>query len=176
MERFAALFAIVLLAGCTQIIPTPDQRQEPVSSSIIAAPVAAVQPITQFSTLGVETDRGLLFTLESVYFDVDRASLRPEARFQLDQIATDIAQYSMTRRIMVEGHTDSTGATSYNQTLSERRADTVRRALTERGIDISRIRARGMGEMQPVASNSNRSGRQQNRRVEITLLNEGLLQ
>ena len=73
--------------------------------------------------------------------------------------------YSLT----VEGHTDSTGTDEYNQSLSERRAESVRQALINKGASSANVFAVGFGESRPVASNSTHQGRSQNRRVEIVI-------
>ena len=72
-------------------------------------------------------------------------------------------------KVSVEGHTDSVGSNSYNQDLSDRRAFSVRSALTDMGISVDRVATRGYGEEFPVASNNNAGSRQLNRRVEIVL-------
>jgi OOP family OmpA-OmpF porin len=71
--------------------------------------------------------------------------------------------------VKIEGHTDSRGSSEYNINLSEMRAESVRSFLINSGISPQRISARGMGEDYPVATNSSASGRQQNRRVEVTI-------
>lgn len=160
----------LLMSGCTSFNETPYQKTQPA----IAVPLIAGSGPTQLSAMsafGTETDRGLLFTLESIFFDLDKATLRPEARQRLDEIANNIMMYNGNRSIVVEGHADSTGPASYNQELSEARAATVRNALIQRGILPARITTQSFGETQPVANNNTASGRQQNRRVEITLLN-----
>lgn len=164
----------LLMAGCGSLKQkTPYEETQPT----IAVPLisSSTQPLSSLSamSLGVETDRGLMFTLESVFFDVDKASLRPEAQQRLNEIVSDIMRYGAARLIMVEGHADSTGATPYNQSLSESRAITVKNALISRGVDASRITHQGFGELKPVATNNTSAGRQLNRRVEITLLNDG---
>jgi OOP family OmpA-OmpF porin len=72
--------------------------------------------------------------------------------------------------VEVAGHTDSVGSEEYNQGLSERRANTVRDYLASKGINASRLTARGYGEGRPVASNDTSEGRQENRRVELVVL------
>jgi outer membrane protein OmpA-like peptidoglycan-associated protein len=101
-----------------------------------------------------------------VLFDTASAALRPESRSTLSDMATVFARYP-NQTISVEGHTDSVGTDDYNQTLSEKRADSVRDYLVDRGVSSSRIHARGYGEDQPKASNETVEGRQLNRRVEI---------
>ena len=70
----------------------------------------------------------------------------------------------------VEGHTDSVGTDDFNQSLSERRAESVKSYLTQQGIPAASIRSRGLGEGQPVATNDSATGRQQNRRVEVVVM------
>jgi len=74
---------------------------------------------------------------------------------------------------VIEGHTDSTGSDSYNQELSQRRAEAVRNFLVSNGITGDRIVARGYGESYPVTVNTTEAGRQQNRRVEVVIAHEG---
>ncbi|ALG66751.1 OmpA family protein [Beggiatoa leptomitoformis] len=121
---------------------------------------------------GKQTDRGLVLTLGDVLFETNKAELMPGALGNIDKIALFLQQ-NADRNILVEGHTDSVGSDQYNMTLSERRADSVRFALIQRGVASNRILARGFGKARPIASNDSAGGRQQNRRVEITILNAG---
>ena len=73
------------------------------------------------------------------------------------------------RNLIVEGHTDSRGSESYNQGLSQRRADAVRDYLVKRGYPADRIQSRGKGEGSPIANNASPEGRANNRRVEIII-------
>jgi outer membrane protein OmpA-like peptidoglycan-associated protein len=101
-----------------------------------------------------------------ILFDVDSTSLRSASRETLRALASNFSQYP-DNIISVEGHTDSTGTDSHNQSLSEGRASSVRNYLVDQGVASSKISARGYGEMQPKASNDSPEGRQLNRRVEI---------
>lgn len=118
-----------------------------------------------------QTDRGMVLTLGDVLFDLNRAELKPAGEATVRRLADFMSEYQQ-RRVRVEGYTDSTGEASYNQGLSERRADSVRDALMGMGISGNRIETRGYGEEYPVASNSSAAGRQQNRRVEIVISDE----
>jgi len=122
-----------------------------------------------------ETERGLVLTLGDVLFATAKAELNYNAMRNLDKLAEFLKKYP-NRDILVEGHTDSRGSESMNLTLSQNRADSVRSALVSRGVDGTRITARGYGKSQPVADNSTESGRSQNRRVEIVILKEGRTQ
>lgn len=118
-----------------------------------------------------QTDRGMVLTLGDVLFDLNRAELKAAGEKTISRLADFMYEYE-DRRVRVEGYTDSTGEASYNQGLSERRAEAVRDALTNMGISRDRIEVRGYGEEYPVASNDSSSGRQQNRRVEIVISDE----
>jgi len=97
--------------------------------------------------------------------------LLPRAAKNIDQLSQFMNKYP-DRKIVVEGHTDSRGSAEYNMLLSKRRADSVKNALVEKGIDESRIMTRGYGETHPAASNKTAAGRQQNRRVEVIILDQ----
>lgn len=118
------------------------------------------------------TDRGMVLTLGDVLFETNRATLSPGAVRTIDQLAAFMKKYP-EKNIVVEGHTDSRGKSEYNMTLSQRRADSVKTALIEKGIEAGRITAMGYGETFPVAGNETAAGRQQNRRVEVVILEEG---
>jgi outer membrane protein OmpA-like peptidoglycan-associated protein len=101
-----------------------------------------------------------------VLFDFNSASLRPASRSSLREMANVFDRYPDTT-IRVEGFTDSIGSASYNERLSERRADSVAGYLENLGVRGSRIDSIGFGESRPRATNNTASGRQLNRRVEI---------
>ncbi|MCR8914986.1 DUF4398 domain-containing protein [Marinobacter panjinensis] len=118
-----------------------------------------------------QTDRGMVLTLGDVLFDLNRAELKSSGEATVERLAEFMREYE-DRRVRVEGYTDSTGAASYNQELSERRAESVRDALVSMGISRDRVETKGFGEEFPVASNDTSGGRQQNRRVEIVISDE----
>lgn len=103
-----------------------------------------------------------------VSFDVNQASIKNSFRDSLNKVANVISEYDKTA-IHVIGHTDSTGSQSYNQQLSEKRASSVARYLSQNGVVRTRMRMAGRGEELPVANNASSAGRSQNRRVEIYL-------
>jgi outer membrane protein OmpA-like peptidoglycan-associated protein len=116
------------------------------------------------------SSRGLVVTLGDMMFDTGRAELKSGADRHLDMIATFLQQHP-ERKVLIEGFTDNVGGESYNQQLSERRAEAVRSALVSRGVDASRIDVAGYGEEYPVGTNADSGGRQLNRRVEVVLSN-----
>ena len=114
------------------------------------------------------TDRGMVLTLGDVLFDLNKADLKSSGEQTIGRLAAFMREYE-DRKVRVEGYTDSTGDDSYNQMLSERRAQAVRDELVAQGIERRRVETRGYGEQYPVASNDTSAGRQQNRRVEIVI-------
>ncbi|MEZ4524399.1 MAG: OmpA family protein [Desulfobacterales bacterium] len=107
----------------------------------------------------------------TVWFDFDRTIIKSEYRARLEEFAAFMQQYPDTRAV-IEGHTDSVGSERYNLRLSEKRAQSVKRYLTEHfGIDPARISIQGFGESRPEATNKTAAGRAQNRRaISITIL------
>ena len=114
-----------------------------------------------------EEARGLVITLSgSVLFASSKSELLPAAQSRLNQVA-EALMATKERKLTVEGHTDSQGSSSYNQVLSQRRADAVRSYIISRGYPAELIQAQGIGKDRPVADNGNPEGRANNRRVEI---------
>jgi len=105
----------------------------------------------------------------NVTFDLSQTSIRPEFAGTLESVALVLAEFDQTI-VQIEGHTDNLGGDSYNQLLSERRASSVRDFMLDQGIEARRTRAVGYGESYPLASNDTDEGRDQNRRVEITMV------
>lgn len=117
-----------------------------------------------------QTERGLVITLGDVLFGVDKTDLTPDGMGTVQKLAEILEQHP-ERSVLIEGFTDSTGSSQYNQGLSERRATSVRSALLEMGVARNRISMRGYGESYPVAANDTKENRQLNRRVEIVVSN-----
>ncbi len=112
----------------------------------------------------------LTVTFKSDYlFAVNSSTLLPGAYNEVQRVANVLRQYPETN-IQIAGHTDSSGSESYNQKLSERRAESVKNALIGMGVNPSRLTTIGYGESMPIASNNNEGGRQQNRRVEVRII------
>jgi outer membrane protein OmpA-like peptidoglycan-associated protein len=113
--------------------------------------------------------QGITVTFDSgILFGVDQSDLRPAAQANLRDLVASLEEYEGTE-VLVVGHTDATGADTYNQGLSERRASAARTFLIGAGLDASRVRAVGMGETEPIAENETDAGRQLNRRVEVAI-------
>lgn len=101
-----------------------------------------------------------------INFDFNSANIKDESKTTLDQIVSVLKENS-DWKMVVEGHTDNIGGESFNQTLSEKRAEAVKKYLSDAGIAASRLTAKGLGLSKPVATNDTEAGRARNRRVEL---------
>lgn len=111
-----------------------------------------------------------VLVLEGVTFEISSTTLTSQARFILDRVAESLAA-NPDVRVEVGGHSDSTGSRAFNVQLSQQRAESVMNYLAGRGVKQSQLTARGYGPDQPTASNASRTGRQENRRVELRRIN-----
>nr|WP_232223503.1 OmpA family protein [Sphingorhabdus lutea] len=114
-------------------------------------------------------DNLILDMPSEVTFAVNSSTIEPAFQTTLANVSATLAQYESTY-VDVMGHTDSTGSDSYNQGLSERRAQSVAAFMSGRGVNSARLATIGYGESQPKASNSTEEGRAANRRVELRLV------
>jgi len=115
-------------------------------------------------------DEGIKFTLSSdLLFPSNSSYLTDKAKIEISKLAKILKEDS-EKKIRVDGHTDATGEAGYNQWLSEKRATSVKKYLEDSGISASRIAIKGLGQTKPVGDNKTPEGRQQNRRVEVVIL------
>jgi outer membrane protein OmpA-like peptidoglycan-associated protein len=114
------------------------------------------------------TDVGTVVTLRNVFFDFDKAELKPESFVELDKLAAYLR--TNTIRIEIGGHTDDQGSDDYNDRLSENRAKAVYDYLVSKGIPADRLQYKGYGKRVPVASNDTDDGRAANRRTEFKIV------
>lgn len=121
---------------------------------------------------GVKVERvgeGIVVEFKSnILFGFDNSALTSEAKDNLGKLVSILNKYPDTN-IAIYGHTDSKGATAYNQKLSEKRANAVSNYLASQNISSSRLTTKGFGETQPKYSNDTESGMSQNRRVEFAI-------
>jgi outer membrane protein OmpA-like peptidoglycan-associated protein len=153
---------------------TDRQAEELVAASANAASdqVIIAQQEKQLQALNAKrTERGLVVTLGDVLFASNRVQLKSGGTRNVQKLADFLSQYP-NYKILIEGYTDSTGSDDHNQDLSDRRANAVRAALINLGINGNRIATRGYGKEFPVASNDTAVSRQLNRRVEIIFSND----
>jgi outer membrane protein OmpA-like peptidoglycan-associated protein len=118
-----------------------------------------------------DTDRGLVVNMPDVLFDSGQYTLKPAARERLARIAGIVTGYPELT-FEIEGHTDATGTDTFNQSLSEKRAASVRDYLVGAGVSTTNVLARGFGKTRPVAENTTAQGRRLNRRVEMIVSGE----
>jgi outer membrane protein OmpA-like peptidoglycan-associated protein len=183
--------ALVLLVGCSssETVPeddatagasadgtTEDQSDGGLESSVTTSrstvtsdvEVRVAEIISDYD--GVTTEAGTTLTVPAeVLFDFDESELRPDAEARLDEILEVLGFYE-DAPVEVVGHTDDRGEDAYNQTLSEDRAAAVAAYLEQGGVDPGRLTVEGRGETDPARPNDSDTGRQANRRVEITVV------
>lgn len=117
------------------------------------------------------TDEGIKFTLSSdLLFPTNSSYLTDKAKVELSKLAK-ILKEDTSKKIRVDGHTDSTGEAAYNVWLSDKRAASVKKFLEDAGVGNARISTKGFGQTKPVSDNKTPEGRQKNRRVEVVILN-----
>jgi outer membrane protein OmpA-like peptidoglycan-associated protein len=155
-------------------------REKRAQQVVANAPLARSQALLEHERLEVQKARaeaaqarsqqGLVLTPRDIVFRPGSAQLDPQATANLQQVARYL-RANPSRNVLIEGFTDSTGGASLNEQLSQERADAVRLALANDGVDQSRIKIRGMGPSEPIASNASAAGRLLNRRVRILVSN-----
>lgn len=173
--QLVKLLTILLISGLNMacaarfgpaLVTGYSPARQPSPQPIVAVPLnSGIKPILETSV-----ESKLRFTLDSVFFEIDKANLLPAGQRKIEEFATSIQRYGPSSTVQIDGYTDNTGEETYNQHLSERRADTVRAALIAKGITHAKLFTKGFGENNPLTTNATREGRQQNRRVEITVI------
>lgn len=111
---------------------------------------------------------GSKIALRNIFFDVNKATLRPESNAELERLV-QLMKDVPSLKIEISGHTDNTGSATLNETLSQQRAEAVVSYLTQKGVSASRMTAKGYGSSKPIASNNSEDGKQQNRRTEFEI-------
>jgi outer membrane protein OmpA-like peptidoglycan-associated protein len=160
--RGAIIGAVVGGAAGAIIGHQMDQRAKAIEQNV---PGAIVERVGE----------GIEITFPSgLMFDFDSAVIRSNAAINLNELASNLSNYGDSN-LMIAGHTDAVGGSQYNQDLSERRAESASRYLTSHGVN-RHIATVGLGEREPVSSNSTEAGRHQNRRVEIAIYASATMQ
>jgi OOP family OmpA-OmpF porin len=136
---------------------TEANKNEDCGGAKAAAPAPAKAPAAAPGKISLKADSN---------FDFDSAELKAGEKKELDDLAAKLKGATVDS-ITVTGHTDNVGADAYNQSLSERRAASVKNYLVGKGANASKIKTSGKGESQPVADNKTADGRAKNRRVDI---------
>ena len=150
---------------------TADARLASRTAEADAANQRAASLTAELAALNAKpSPRGMVVTLGDVLFENGQSTLSPGADANLGKLF-DVMSNNPERKLIIEGHTDSVGSAQSNMILSQNRAQAVHAYLLGRGLASNRLSMQGMGETAPVASNETTSGRQLNRRVEVTILN-----
>ncbi|WNG24080.1 OmpA family protein [Cystobacter fuscus] len=163
---------LVELRGC----PAKDTDGDTVSDHLDNCPtekgLASNQGCPAQQEQLVEIQKDQLKIKQSVYFATNKAVIKPRSFKMLNQIAKIIQQHPEIEQIVIEGHSDSVGNADANRKLSLARAESVKTYLVEKGVEASRMQAKGYGPDRPIAPNTNAKGRAANRRVVFTIVNE----
>jgi outer membrane protein OmpA-like peptidoglycan-associated protein len=166
----------IVLAARTNQVDSANRAKDAANRATDDAKTARDQATENSARLQAEvdalkakpTDRGLVLTLGDVLFETGSSTLSSGAGRNLDRLVQFLTDHP-ERLVQIDGFTDSVGTDSFNQDLSQHRADAVRYQLVSRGVSSTRIATQGYGKAYPVASNSESSGRQLNRRVEVVI-------
>ncbi len=117
----------------------------------------------------VPIEKGQKIKINNIFFEYAKYDLLPESYSELDRIV-EFLKSKPNVKIKIEGHTDNIGTVSFNSNLSKERANSVKNYLSDKGIELSRIIANGLGSLMPIGSNETEDGRKRNRRVEMTII------
>lgn len=112
---------------------------------------------------------GTTAILTNIFFDVDKYDLHQRSVTELQKILRFLKENSAVK-VEISGHTDNSGSVSYNNSLSERRAESVYNYLISHGVEANRLISRGYGSAKPIADNDSEEGRKQNRRIEFKII------
>jgi len=152
------------------------ERKRPQEPAVVVVEAPAPEPPITFAMIPdlapVKIEKATVrerIVLENVLFDLDRAELKPEGKSKAGKAAGYLMEYGRDR-VIVEGHACSLGTEEHNLDLGMRRAEAVKKYLTERGIRPERVRTTSYGESQPIADNSTEAGRELNRRVVMEIV------
>lgn len=140
----------------------PTEKEAP-APEVVTVEVPVPYPVV------VETPQEEVISTQDIHFAFNKALVQPESHRVLDGILLKIQNKPEVEKVRIEGHTDSVGSDEYNLQLSEQRANAVRTYLISKGYSADKLLAVGMGETAPIADNTTKSGRAQNRRVEFHL-------
>jgi outer membrane protein OmpA-like peptidoglycan-associated protein len=152
MKVREGLCGVVLVAALLSACATPQQQQQGVSVN--------------------QTARGVeISSTDSILFDSGKYEIKDSGKVFMDRVA-ELLKSKTKNNVLIEGHTDNVGRADFNQELSELRALSVAKALVDRGISKTRMKAKGYGPSKPIADNGTEAGRRLNRRTDIIILGE----
>ena len=156
---------------CVGLDPLPDLEPAPVEVAEVVEvvePVVIEPPVVETPPpIEAEVHEEIAAIADKILFASGSWEIQPESLTHIEELASILNDYPGLSQVRVEGHTDSAGAASTNQRISQSRVDEVARVLISFGVDEALVISEGFGETRPVADNATLEGRAQNRRVEI---------
>jgi outer membrane protein OmpA-like peptidoglycan-associated protein len=164
--RWLLLWALV---GCGKTVTFEGQSTLPISSTPAAPKVAEAPPRVEVRDNKIEIH-------EKIQFDYDKAVIKDASFSLMNEIADVIKKNPQLKHIRIEGHASSEGSAPHNKQLSDDRAKSVMKYLTEHGIPAAQLAAVGYGSEKPIADNNTEDGREKNRRVEFMILEQEVTQ
>ncbi|MGE5186119.1 MAG: OmpA family protein [Acidobacteriota bacterium] len=163
------LLVFALLAGCGKPVVFQGQGTIPIQGTPPPPVVAAAPPRVEVRDNKIEIH-------EKIQFDFDKATIKDASTSLMTEIADVIKKNPQIKKIRVEGHASSEGNAQHNKQLSDDRAKSVMKWLTDHGIPVAELSSQGYGSDKPIADNNTEEGREQNRRVEFTILEQDVTQ
>jgi outer membrane protein OmpA-like peptidoglycan-associated protein len=167
LTRASLLGALLLTGLATGACSLITVEQEPFAPLVIEAERPPPPPARV-----VLTDSNIQI-MDKVQFETGSDKLLPVSFPLLDQVVDVMVANPQIELVEVQGHTDSTGTAAINRTLSQKRAESVRKYLVGKGVPKARLTSKGFGPDVPIADNATPEGREQNRRVEFKILKQG---
>jgi outer membrane protein OmpA-like peptidoglycan-associated protein len=169
-DQAAGLYPDPAAPGC----PLPDRDQDSVPDVYDACPDKPGAPSPEVKKNGcpglVTIDGGVIKILKPVFFATNKDVILARSFPVLQAVAGALTATPGIKKVAIQGHTDGSGTPEANLELSQRRAESVLRWLTEHGVAADRLEARGFGDTRPVATNKTARGRAENRRVEFIIV------
>jgi outer membrane protein OmpA-like peptidoglycan-associated protein len=165
---FSSLVLTAALSACGGITHFEDTT--PLVLGSPAAPAPSPPPEPEPARVEVKQDH--IEIREKIQFAFDKAEILTVSDSLLGEVAGALQSHKEIKKVAIHGHTDSEGETTYNQSLSDRRAKAVKTWLTSHGVDAKRLDSKGFGESKPIGDNGTPEGREQNRRVEFLILDQ----
>jgi len=172
LSLVASIVSLLVLSACATA-PAPKVDPQPAPEPVVEKPMdtlmAQLAPLSGMGLTVEQREQGVFVLMPgAMAFASGSSEVNASAHEALDRIAIAMTALSATSATIV-GHTDSTGSATYNQALSEDRAQAVRAYVAGKGVDTARLIAEGKGESAPIADNATAEGRATNRRVEISV-------
>lgn len=162
------------VVGSVYGVRAVNNRLIPAGTGAVATPAPVLEPVPPLDTpLHTPAKKYPVeqIGLEAIQFDYSRAELDAAAITALEQVVAELKK-APGMKVEVSAHTDSQGTALGNLSVTQARAEVIRNYLLSQGIEAGRVKAQGYGSARPLADNASEAGRQQNRRIEITVLEE----